>query len=101
MLAAEISTLPAAMRSAVRAFFDANEAWLTGVLEAGRASGELAFAGSARDLSRLLTGTLEGAMLLARSYGEPTRLANAARHMLDGLSAAPPAPAAPRRRSPR
>ncbi len=78
MLAAEYSTLPRLMQRAVRTFFDGNEAWLTAVLETGRRGGDLGFAGTAQDAARVLTGTLEGSMLLARSYGEPSRLAVAA-----------------------
>jgi TetR/AcrR family transcriptional repressor of nem operon len=87
MLAAEISTLPARMQAAVRGFFDANERWLAGVLDAGRRAGELAFEDTPRDAARAVTGTLEGAMLLARSYGEPERLVAAARRLIDGLRA--------------
>src|SRR5580704_15510452 len=43
MLAAEYETLPASMADAIIRFFDANQAWLTGVLEGGRADGTLSF----------------------------------------------------------
>lgn len=86
MLAAEYSTLPAAMQSAVRAFFDANERWLSGELKAGRDAGTLDFQGTARQAARIWTSTLEGAMLLARSYGDPTRLSTAANHLLEQFS---------------
>jgi TetR/AcrR family transcriptional repressor of nem operon len=82
MLAAEHATLPMPMRRALRAFFDANEAWLARVLEAGRGAGDVSFEGSARDAARLWVSTLEGAMLLARSYGDPARLASATRRLL-------------------
>jgi TetR/AcrR family transcriptional repressor of nem operon len=87
MLAAEYATLPKPMQRAIHAFFDANETWLQGVLEQGRAAGALGFLGTSRDAARLLTAALEGAMLLARSYGEPSRLTTAARHLLDDLAA--------------
>jgi TetR/AcrR family transcriptional repressor of nem operon len=74
MLAAEFETLPKRMQRALRAFFDANEAWLVGVLDNGRVAREVEFEGSARDAARLVTGALEGAMLLARSYGDVGRL---------------------------
>lgn len=82
MLAAEYSTLPEPMRRAVRGFFDANEAWLGEVLEEGRDAGEVAFAGSPREAARLWASTLEGAMLLARSYEDPSRLAAATERLL-------------------
>src|SRR5580658_2968974 len=70
ILAAEHATLPPEMRARLGAFFDANEAWLVGVLEQGRRSASLRFEGSAVAKARMLVGSLEGAMLLARSYGE-------------------------------
>jgi TetR/AcrR family transcriptional regulator, transcriptional repressor for nem operon len=85
MLAAEYSTLPPQMQRALHVFFDANEAWLRRVLEAGRDAGVLGFTGTPRDAARLLTAALEGAMLLARSYGDPSRLAIATRHLLGEL----------------
>lgn len=89
MLAAEYATLPETMQRAIRAFFDANELWLAQVLEDGRAAGQLAFPGSPRDTARLLTAALEGAMLLARSYGDASRLANAARLVIAEFVAEP------------
>jgi TetR/AcrR family transcriptional regulator, transcriptional repressor for nem operon len=93
MLAAEYETLPPAVQRAIRAFFDANEAWLEDVLERGRADGDLSFPGSARDAARQWTSALEGAMLLARPYGEVSRLTSVARRMLDDLTRRAPAPA--------
>jgi TetR/AcrR family transcriptional repressor of nem operon len=60
MLAAEYQTLPQAMQDAVIRFFDQNESWLEGVLEQGRADGSLHFAGSARDIARMIVGVLKG-----------------------------------------
>ena len=74
MLAAEYATLPKPMKDEMRHFFDENERWLVVVLEAGRASGSLRFTGSALDVARALVGSLEGAMMIARSYGEVARL---------------------------
>lgn len=73
MLAAEYQTLPEEMRRAVVEFFDANHVWLESLLEEGRADGTVHFVGSARDAAELVVGSLEGAMLVARSYGEPRR----------------------------
>jgi TetR/AcrR family transcriptional repressor of nem operon len=73
MLAAEYQTLPEAMRQAVTMFFDANHVWLTRVLEEGRADGTIQFAGRARDAAELIVGSLEGAMLVARTYGDASR----------------------------
>lgn len=87
MLAAEYQTLPKPMRESVIHFFDDNERWLTTILEAGRAAGQVRFAGSPRDAARMIVCGLEGAMLLARPYGDIARFQSAARLLLSGLSA--------------
>ena len=73
MLAADYATLPEPMKSAVTQFFELNEQWLSAVLDEGRASGELGFAGAPVEVARMLVGSLEGAMLLARSFGDASR----------------------------
>ena len=85
MLAAEYETLPAPMQAAVRRFFDTSEAWLESVLEEGRVDGAFHFAGSAREEARLLLGGLEGAMLIARSYGDQARFGVVADRLVAGL----------------
>jgi TetR/AcrR family transcriptional repressor of nem operon len=85
MLAAEFATLPRDVQEEVTRFFDANEAWLSGVLTRGRRRGELAFKGAPRDVARLLVGTLEGTMLIARPYGDASRLESAAQELLGKL----------------
>lgn len=89
MLAAEYQTLPKPMRQSVIQFFDDNEAWLTRVLEAGRQEGSLRFSGSAVDAARMLISGLEGAMLVARPYGEVGRFRAAVAQLLTGLAATP------------
>src|SRR5262249_48403526 len=85
MLAAEHSTLPGPMQRALQAFFDANERWLAGVLEAGRRRGDLKLQGTAREEARLLVAGLEGALLVARSYDDAGRFQQAAARLLDGV----------------
>jgi TetR/AcrR family transcriptional repressor of nem operon len=85
MLAAEYATLPKSMKEEMRHFFDENERWLVVVLEAGRASGSLRFTGSALDVARALVGSLEGAMMIARSYGEVARLETVADRLIAEL----------------
>jgi TetR/AcrR family transcriptional repressor of nem operon len=87
MLAAEYQTLPEPMRDAVVRFFDANEAWLARVLEAGAADGSLSFAGSTEDTARLIISGLEGAMLVARPYDDAARFEAAADQLLANLLA--------------
>jgi TetR/AcrR family transcriptional regulator, transcriptional repressor for nem operon len=86
MLAAEYQTLPLPMRDAVVRFFDQNESWLDQVLDQGRDDGSLQFSGSARDTARLIIGSLEGAMLVARPYGDVERFRAAAASLLAGFS---------------
>jgi len=87
MLAAEYQTLPQPMRDAVITFFDDNEAWLETVLQDGTRDGSVKFAGGSRAAARLIVSTLEGAMLVARSYGEPARFQAAAEGLLAGFAA--------------
>lgn len=97
MLAAEHGTLPEPMRQVLQHYFDANERWLTAVLEQGRARGTLRFAGPPRELAGMVIGALEGAMMLARSYGDPQRFARAADRLLAELEV-PQTPAVARPR---
>jgi TetR/AcrR family transcriptional regulator, transcriptional repressor for nem operon len=86
MLAAEYQTLPEPMQDAVIRFFDQNESWLESVLESGRADGTLRLVGSVRDTARMIVAGLEGAMLVARPYGDVTRFQAAAANLLAGLA---------------
>jgi TetR/AcrR family transcriptional regulator, transcriptional repressor for nem operon len=70
MLAAEYQTLPHGLQSAIVGFFDDNEAWLARLLKQGRADGSVKFEGSPRDTARMIISGLEGAMLVARPYGD-------------------------------
>ena len=86
MLAAEYETLPTSMREAVTKFFEDNEAWLTEVLAQGRADGSLSISGTPSDASQMILNGLEGAMLIARTYGELTRFESSASRLLDTLT---------------
>jgi len=86
MLAADYATLPDPMRERVVRFFDDNERWLARILQAGRSDGTLRFHGSARSVARTLVGGLEGAMLVARPYGDVRRFRAAAALLIDGLA---------------
>jgi TetR/AcrR family transcriptional repressor of nem operon len=85
MMAAEIVTLPKAVRTEIRRFFDENEAWLVRILEAGRKAGTLRLASAPETEARLLTMGLEGAMLVARSYGDPRRFEEIGARLLEGV----------------
>jgi TetR/AcrR family transcriptional repressor of nem operon len=96
MLAADYDTLPTPMREAVIRFFDDSEIWLTSVLEQGEAEGSLRLDGSAGDAAQALVGGLEGALLVARPYGEVARFEVTASRLLTSLAggalAGPPSP---------
>src|SRR6187549_2492803 len=78
VLAADFETLPRPMREGVLSFFGLNEEWLTRVLEEGRQVGALHFEGPAPRIAAFLVSSLEGAMLLARSYGKISRFESVA-----------------------
>jgi TetR/AcrR family transcriptional regulator, transcriptional repressor for nem operon len=92
MLAAEYQTLPKRMQDAVLGFFDDNEEWLRGILEQGQREGTLRFTGSPNEAARMIVSGLEGAMLVARSYGDVTRFRTAATRLMTSLT--DPAPKA-------
>lgn len=87
MLAAEYSTLPEPMRTAVLEFFDRNEVWLSGVLAQGLRDGEMEFSGSADVKARVIISTLEGAMLVARLHGGTEQFREISRDLLASLAA--------------
>lgn len=85
MMAAEIETLPKLMRAAVIEFFSRNQAWLSRVLNEGTAKGTIRFHGSAKEAARTIVGALEGAMLLARLFGDVAAFRSATTQLLAGL----------------
>ena len=82
MLAAEFETLPKAMQTALDGYFALNERWLVSVLEEGSSSGTLHFKGSASEAAQYIIGSLEGAMMMARSHGGMARFDAATRRLL-------------------
>lgn len=86
VLAAEYQTLPKPMRSAVIRFFDENQTWLVHVLTEGEDDKTLAFSASKDDVAQSILSTLEGAMLVARPYGDVRRFDATARQLVAGLS---------------
>jgi TetR/AcrR family transcriptional regulator, transcriptional repressor for nem operon len=88
MLAAGYETLPEPMRQEVVQFFDENEAWLVRVLEQGRTAGTITFNGSASVVAQSIISGLEGALLIARPYGDVSRFERAANRLLSGVTAA-------------
>ena len=85
MLAADFETLPRAMRTCVTDFFKANEEWLTRALDEGRRAGSLRFDGAPAAMAAFLVSSLEGAMLVARSFGGVSRLESVVEMLLANL----------------
>jgi TetR/AcrR family transcriptional repressor of nem operon len=85
MLAAEYGTLPDDMRARMRHYFEENERWLVAVLKQGKKEKSLKFAGTPVEAARALVGSLEGAMMLARSYGDASRFDMAAERLIASL----------------
>jgi TetR/AcrR family transcriptional repressor of nem operon len=86
ILAAEYQTLPGPMRGAVIDFFDENQRWLANLLSQGSADGSLRVNASVEDLAQGILSTLEGAMLVARPYGDLARFDAAAGQLLASLT---------------
>ena len=86
VLAAEYETLPKPMRTAVIHFFDENEKWLADLLEQGHTDNTLAFTGSAADVAQSILSTLEGAMLVARPYGDLAKFNTTTNRLLASLA---------------
>ena len=89
MLAAEYETLPEPIREAILRFFDESESWLADVLAQGERDGTLRLQGGARDEARGIVSGLEGALLVARPYGDVDRFEAAAASLLKRLAATP------------
>ena len=86
ILAAEYRTLPTPMRDDVIRFFDDNQRWLSHVLSEGREDHTLTFTGAEDEVAQSILSSLEGAMLVARPYGDLARFNAAARQLMAGLT---------------
>ena len=86
ILAAEYQTLPKPMRTEVIRFFDDNQEWLSHLLTEGQTDHTLNFTGPVQDVAQNILSTLEGAMLVARPYGDLHRFNAAANQLLASLT---------------
>ena len=86
VLAGEYETLPDPMRAAVIRFFDDNQTWLVHVLDEGLQDRTLEFSGSKEDVAQTILVTLEGAMLVARPYGDLGRFTATSQQLILGLA---------------
>jgi hypothetical protein len=73
------------MRAPLEEFFRDNEAWLARTLIEGRECGALPFEGEPEVLAAAITGSLQGAMLIARARGGAEAFRASAKLMLSRL----------------
>lgn len=66
---------------------------VTRVLTRGRDTGTLEFTGTPTETERMIVGSLEGAMLVARPFGDIGRFEQVANQLLANLCSAEPPPA--------
>jgi TetR/AcrR family transcriptional repressor of nem operon len=78
------------MRDAVVRFFDENEGWLSRVLDEGRETGALRFSVPPNEAARMLVCGLEGAMLVARPYGDVARFQSTADCLIGSFGVSAP-----------
>ncbi len=86
MLAAEYATLPKSVKAEVTRFFDTNEAWLAAVMQYGSQSEGLKLSSPPAEAARLMIAALEGAMMLARSYGDAARFDRVGQRLLADIA---------------
>ena len=70
-LAAELETLPAALRADLAGFFAAHIAWIEQVLRAGQANGTVRADIEPAPAARMIIATLEGALMMERVAAGP------------------------------
>lgn len=76
MLAADIASLPSAVRLAIQAFFEANERWLAQLLTRGAADGTLAAPGKPEASAKTLYAAYQGSLLASRLFQTKSRLSD-------------------------
>ena len=82
MLGAELASLESPAVAQIQRFYRQNAERVARILEAGRETGDLRFAGEAKSLGLLLFSLLEGAMLVARADGGSKRFRRVAEQFL-------------------
>lgn len=92
MVAVAQVSAPREVVDEARGFWRRGELWLTGVLEAGRASGELEFVTPAGEIARTYVSALEGALIIARAFEDRARIGEVGRFLKRDLAARTTAP---------
>lgn len=86
MMASDVETLPTGARDELKLAIQDHEVWLAGVLDQGRKEDVFRFDGPPLAQALWVFASLEGALLIARTYGDPLRFAAMARTLIDRLS---------------
>jgi TetR/AcrR family transcriptional repressor of nem operon len=86
MMAADYETLPATMQAAVFRYIRDNQLWLSRTLSQGRELGTLEFDGAPGEAASMIFGALEGAMLIARPFGDTPGFESSAARLLASFS---------------
>lgn len=89
MLAADFETLDPSVVEDLRSSFRDHESWLESVLTEGAKTGVMDLAESPRDEARGILSALEGAMLIARAFGDVGRFESASRALLGRVRGVP------------
>ncbi|KWX56693.1 TetR/AcrR family transcriptional regulator [Mycobacterium sp. NAZ190054] len=85
LLATQIPVLPEEIVLEVRAYFRSLSAWLTSVLERGARQGGISLTEDAHSEAEALMAAVHGAMLAARTYGDPQAFAMITKPVIDRL----------------
>ncbi|WP_396904391.1 TetR/AcrR family transcriptional regulator [Mycolicibacterium phlei] len=86
LLATQIPVLPQEITLEVRAYFRSLSSWLTSVLERGEKRGELRLSGSAWAEAEMFMATVHGAMMSARTHGDPSTFSTITRPLIERLA---------------
>jgi TetR/AcrR family transcriptional repressor of nem operon len=89
MLAMGQEAIPDVARNGVMAFWEGAEGWVTGVVEAGQAAGEIRPEVSPPVVGRTFVAALEGAMVAARVFTDRSRLTDVIEFMIGSIAARP------------
>lgn len=77
-LAGEMMALPGAVRTRVEAFFEEHQQWLARILQRGVERGEFVLSSRPARMARMIFGALQGALLVKRTTGDASQLADVA-----------------------
>jgi TetR/AcrR family transcriptional regulator, transcriptional repressor for nem operon len=75
-LAGEMLALPPEIRARVNRFFKDHQAWLAGILERGAKRGEFELPAAPAKTARLVFNALQGALIVKRTMGDASQLAD-------------------------